>query len=63
MTWTIQINGHDSLEAGVKTAYEEEIISKAQAFVRTLVDFGNGEGVVSSAIATTNTTGSVNLLA
>lgn len=64
MTWTVNINGHDSYGPGVKGAYEDEIVARAKAFVKELAGLGNGdgEGVVTSAIAVTNTTGSVDLL-
>jgi hypothetical protein len=60
MTWTINITGHDDLAGDEKIAYEEELVAKA----RELVQFASKEGGrVSSAMCTTNTTGSVNLLA
>lgn len=61
MTWTININGHDDLTGDAKEAYENEVVEKARALVEEL---GQKEGGrISSASATTNTTGSVNLLA
>jgi hypothetical protein len=61
MTWTINITGHDDLTGGEKDAYEAAVVEKARALAAEL---GKAEGGhVSSAQATTNTTGSVNLLA
>lgn len=66
MTWTINIGGHDDLTGDEKVAYEEAIVQKAKAFAAELVadaEARDGAGHVSTAAATTNTTGSVNLLA
>ena len=61
MTWTVSISGHDDLSGDEKAAYEQAVVDKARALAAELAQ---GEGArVSSATATTNTTGSVNLLA
>jgi hypothetical protein len=61
MTWTVNINGHDNLSGDEKVAYENAMIEKARALAEELAAAEGG--VVSTASATTNTTGSVNLLA
>ena len=59
MTFTVNITGHDDLEAELKEAFENGLVAKA----KQLVDDAKQEGVtISSATATTNTTGSVDLL-
>ncbi len=66
MTWTININGHDDLTGDEKVAYEEAIVEKARVFAAELVadaEARDGAGHVTNATATTNTTGSVNVLA
>jgi hypothetical protein len=60
VTWTINIGGHDDLTGDEKIAYEEDVVAKAKALAQELA--GKEGGHVSSASATTNTTGSVNLL-
>lgn len=60
MTWSININGHDDLTGEEKEALERVIVGEATRLVHSLkVQEGNQ---VSSAMAVTNTTGSVNLL-
>lgn len=59
MTWTVNINGHDDLTGSEKEAYEQDVVAKAKAFVQELAAKEGGH--VTSAGATTNTTGSVNL--
>jgi hypothetical protein len=61
MTWTININGHDDLTGDEKVDYEEALVEKARSVVRELAAAEGSR--VSSASATTNTTGTVNLLA
>lgn len=59
MTWTVQIGGHDDLEAELKEAFENGLVSK----VAQLVEDIKTEGVtVSNANVTTNTTGPVDIL-
>jgi hypothetical protein len=58
MTYTININGHDDLSGDEKEEFEKGVVEKARALVRDLRSASN----VSSATATTNTTGSQNLL-
>lgn len=58
MTYTININGHDDLSSEEKKIFESELVIKARRLVDELKDESN----VTSAVATTNTTGSVNLL-
>lgn len=64
MTWTININGHDDLAGEEKAAYEEFIVTKAREFAADLKGHADAtDGAhVSGATATTNTTGSVNVL-
>ena len=60
MTWTIQIDGHDDLEAEAKAAFENGLVGMAKQLV---TDIQSGAGItVSRAQATTNTTGPVDLL-
>lgn len=59
MTWTININGHDDLTGDEKEAYEQDVVAKAKALVQELAAKEGGH--VTSASATTNTTGAVNL--
>lgn len=61
MTWTIQITGHDDLSGDEKVAYENEVVEAARNLATSLKEKEGGH--VSSAMCTTNTTGSVNLLA
>lgn len=61
MTWTVLINGHDDLTGDEKVAYENEVVDAARALAQTLK--GKTGGHVTSASCSTNTTGSVNLLA
>lgn len=61
MTWTINIGGHDDLTGDEKEAYEQAVVEKARALAQELSSATGGQ--VSNATATTNTTGSVNLLA
>lgn len=59
MTWTVQIGGHDDLEAELKEAFENGLVSK----VAQLVEDIKTEGVtISNANVTTNTTGPVDIL-
>ena len=59
MTWTVNISGHDDLTGDEKVAYEEAIVEKARALAAELGEAEGGH--VTSATATTNTTGSVDL--
>lgn len=59
MTWNINISGHDDLTGDEKVAYEEAVVEKARALVADLAEADGGH--VSSATASTNTTGAVNL--
>ena len=60
MTWSINLQGHDDLTGEEKAKLEEVIVGEAKALVHSLVaQEGNR---VSTAVAVTNTTGSVNLL-
>lgn len=61
MTWTVMINGHDDLTGDEKVTYEEAIVEKTRTFAAELAEAEGGH--VSSAQATTNTTGTVNVLA
>lgn len=60
MTWSISLTGHDDLSGDEKVAYEEAVVEKARALAAELSEAKGGH--ISSATATTNTTGSVNLL-
>lgn len=61
MTWTINIMGHDELTGDEKAALEAVIVGEAMGLFHTLkAQQGN---TITTATATTNTTGSVNLLA
>lgn len=61
MTWTISINGHDDLTGDEKEALENIIVGEATALFHSLkAQKGNR---ITSASVTTNTTGSVDLLA
>ena len=60
MTWTISINGHDDLAGDEKEAYENAVVEKARALADELAQAEGGR--VTSGTATTNTTGSVNLI-
>ena len=62
MTWTINISGHDDLTGDEKIAYEEAVVAKARALAVELEEAEGGRSTT-TAMATTNTTGSVNLLA
>lgn len=57
MTWHITISGHDNLDSEAKVAYEQGLVEKARQLTAELAS----GGVVSSALATTNTTGTVDL--
>lgn len=59
MTWNINISGHDNLDSEAKIAYENGLVERARQLTAELAS----SGVVSIASATTNTTGTVNLLA
>ena len=60
MTWNINIMGHDDLSGEEKEKLENVIVGEAKALVHSL---RAQEGInVTSAGATTNTTGPVNLL-
>lgn len=60
MTFSVQISGHDDLQAELKEAFENGLVAK----VKELVEDAKQEGVTfTTANATTNTTGSVDLLA
>lgn len=61
MTFTVNISGHDDLTGDEKVAYEEGLVEKARALVEELAQTDGGR--VTTAQATTNTTGTVNLLA
>lgn len=61
MTWTINITGHDDLTGDEKVAYENEVVEAARNLAASLKEKEGGH--VSMASCTTNTTGSVNLLA
>jgi len=61
MTYTINITGHDDLAGDEKIAYENAVVEKAKALAAELSAATGGH--VSTAMAVTNTTGSVNLLA
>lgn len=61
MTWTISMTGHDDLTGEEKEALEKVIVGEATGLFHSLkAQEGNR---VSAATVTTNTTGSVNLLA
>lgn len=60
MTFTVSINGHDDLNGDEKAAYENGLIEKARQFASDLASQDGGR--VTTAVAVTNTTGSVNLL-
>ncbi len=61
MTWTINMSGHDDLSGDEKVAYEEGLVEKARALADELATATGGR--VTSAVAVTNTTGSVDLRA
>jgi len=61
MTWSVQIDGHDDLEAEAKAAFENGLVSMIRGVV---ADLKAGAGVtVTRANVTTNTTGSVDATA
>lgn len=61
MTWTININGHDDLTGDEKEALEKIIVGEATGLFHSLkAQDGNN---ITSASVSTNTTGTVNLLA
>jgi hypothetical protein len=60
LTWTINITGHDDLSGDEKAQLEQKIVDDAKALVSSFKDQEGNR--VSSAMCTTNTTGSVNLL-
>jgi len=61
MTWSININGHDDLTGDEKEALENVIVGEAKALFHSLkAQEGNR---ITSAVAVTNTTGSVDLSA
>jgi hypothetical protein len=60
MTWSISLSGHDDLSGEEKAKLEEIIVGEAKALAHSLAaQEGNR---VTMASASTNTTGSVNLL-
>lgn len=60
MTWTVNLSGHDDLSEVGKKQFEEGLVDNIRNFV---ADLKAEEGVnVTSAMVTTNTTGSVNVL-
>ena len=59
MTWTININGHDDLKDDEKVAYEAAVVEMARTLVSELAELDGG--MISTAWATTNTTGQVDL--
>jgi len=60
MTWSINIEGHDDLEAEAKAAFENGLIATVAGWV---ADIKAGAGVtVTRAQASTNTTGPVDVL-
>jgi hypothetical protein len=60
MTWNINLSGHDDLTGDEKAKLEEIIVGEAKALAHSLkAQEGNR---ITSAVANTNTTGSVNLL-
>lgn len=59
MTWTIHINGHDNLEGDEKVEYENTVVEMAKSLVEELSKLDGG--MMSTATATTNTTGQVDL--
>lgn len=59
MTFSIQIQGHDDLQAELKEAFENGLVSK----VGELIADAQQDGVTfTAANVTTNTTGSVDIL-
>lgn len=60
MTWNINITGHDDLTGEEKANLENIIVGEAKALAHSLKAL-EGNNVVSAG-ASTNTTGSVNLL-
>lgn len=61
MTWNIAVDGHDDLEQEAKAAFENGLIAKVKQLVE---DIQSGAGItISRAVASTNTTGQVDLLA
>lgn len=60
MTWSIQLNGHDDLSDEEKEELEKMLVDEARDFAGSLVGLEGNK--VTSAVAVTNTTGSVNLL-
>jgi hypothetical protein len=61
MTFTINVQGHDDLEAEAKEAFENGLVSKVVALVS---DIKGGAGVtLTNAKVSTNTTGEVDALA
>lgn len=61
MTFTINITGHDDLEAEAKAAFENGLVSMVRGLV---ADIKSGAGVtVTAANVSTNTTGSVDAAA
>lgn len=59
MTWTVNLSGHDDLTGDEKIAYEEAVVEKARALAAEIAGWEGGH--VTTATATTNTTGSVNV--
>lgn len=60
MTWSITVNGHDDLAGEEKAALENFIVKTAKILTDALKDEDGCN--VTSANATTNTTGTVNLM-
>lgn len=60
MTWSINLSGHDDLTDEEKEDLEKMIVDEAKDFAGSLVGLEGNK--VTSAVAVTNTTGSVNLL-
>lgn len=59
MTWSINFSGHDDLTGEEKSKLEKNIVEEAKTFAHSLMA-KEGNKVI-TAIAVTNTTGSVNL--
>lgn len=60
VTCTVNLTGNNDLTDAEKSAFENSVVDKARAFAADLAT--ETGGTVSSALAVTNTTGSVNLL-
>jgi len=61
MTWTINLTGHDDLTDEAKVGYEETVVLMTKTLLQNLKELEGGR--ITTATVSTNTTGSVDLLA